>query len=499
MLPLFARTPLSVLPRIVAIVGAITICLVVGLVTFLQMSMGRAQIVASAEKFNQTLAITLSRVISGPLAEALALERAIGEINPEVRRALDATFAAMGADSRVLKVKLFNLAGATIYSTNPKDVGESRYDNPTFRAARQGIVSTSHNFRARFRAITQTVTDRHVAFTYLPLRSSGGGDRKQIGVFEIYSDITGEIAASNRGVVVVLAILIPCLVAFYGLLLFLVARHVRAVAAAHARHVDLAAEAARANAASDAKTHFLKTVSHELRTPLNAILGFSELIKNQVLGPIGDPRYGAYGQDIHTAGTHLLSLIQEIIEATALHDRNVPLSIAPADCVALTREVVETLQPLARGRQQSVVFSCAERAVLCRTDAKRFRQILYNLVGNAVKYAGSGREIRIGLGVDRRAQRLELAVADNGPGIAAADIQKCLAPFGQAKSWQVSGQGLGLGLGISKSLAEALGGKLELTSAAGRGTVVTVSLPLVPATANGAKDEVAMAPALRTA
>jgi two-component system, cell cycle sensor histidine kinase PleC len=486
------------LPRVVAIVGLAAIALVTGLVAYLQMSMGRAQIVEAAEKFNQALTVALAGVVSSTLTEALALERVTGEINPEVRRALDSTFAAMGARSRVLKVKLYNLGGATIYSTNAKEIGQSRYDNPQFRTARQGMVSTGHGFRASFTGIAETVTDRHVAFTYLPLRA---GADKQIGVVEIYADITDEIAGSNRSVVVVLAVALPCLLAFYGILLLLVARHARAIGAAHQRHVDLTAEAARANAASDAKTHFLMTVSHELRTPLNAVIGFSEMIKDQRLGPIGNARYAAYAGDIHGAGTHLLSLINEIIDATALHERTLPLSFAAADCVALAGEVLETLRPLADERAQTLSFSCAEGAIRCRTDARRFRQILYNLAGNAVKYAGSGRAIAVALKADPAAARVALVVADDGPGIAAEDLQKCLTPFGRAKDWSVSGQGLGLGLSLSKSLAEALGGTLDLSSTLGRGTVVTVTLPLDPAAPESAHESAVPAPgaALRAA
>jgi signal transduction histidine kinase len=423
--------------------------------------------------------VTLAGVVSSTLTEALALERGTGEINPDTRRALNSTFAAMGAGSRVLKVKLYNLAGATIYSTNAAEIGQSRYDNPSFRSARQGIVSTGHGYRESFKGIARTYGQRHVAFTYLPLRS---GDR-QIGVVEIYADITDEIAGSNRSVIVVLAILLPCLLAFYALLLVLVARHARAIGAAHARQVELAADAARANAASDAKTHFLMTVSHELRTPLNAIIGFSEMIKDQQLGPIGNPRYAGYAGDIHGAGTHLLSLINDILDATALRERKLPLALAAADCVPLAAEVFEALRPLAQQRGQTLSFSPSERALRCKTDARRFRQILYNLAGNAVKYAGSGRAIEIALGADRAAARMTLVVADNGAGIAAADLQKCLTPFGQASGWTISGQGLGLGLSLTKALAEALGGTLDLASTVGRGTVATVTLPFEPADA----------------
>jgi cell cycle sensor histidine kinase DivJ len=494
-MPHLSRASLRTLPRIVAVVGLAAIALVTGLVAYLQISMGRTQIFAAAEKFNETLTVALARVVSSTLTEALALERATGGINPETRRALDTTFAAMGDGSRVLKVKLYNLAGATIYSTNPAEVGQSKYDNPSFRQARQGIVSTGHDFRASFRGIARTYHDRNVAFTYLPLRADAG---RQIGVVEIYADITDEIAGSNRSVIVVLAILLPCLFAFYAILLVMVTRHARAIGAAHARHLDLAAEAARANAASDAKTHFLMTVSHELRTPLNAIIGFSEMIKEQRLGPISNARYASYAGDIHGAGTHLLSLINEILDATALHQRRMPMALAPADCAALAREVFETLRPLAQQRGQSLAFSCRERPPSCKTDARRFRQILYNLAGNAVKYAGAGRTIEISLDVDRAAARLRLVVADNGPGIAPEDLQKCLAPFGQARGWAVSGQGLGLGLSLTKALAESLGGALELASTVGQGTVATVTLPFEAVAAEAAPADDAM-PAPRAA
>jgi signal transduction histidine kinase len=228
-------------------------------------------------------------------------------------------------------------------------------------------------------------------------------------------------------------------------------------------------------AASRAKSEFLANVSHELRTPLNAIIGFSELIKTEMFGPVSD-RYRAYSTDIFNSGTHLLALINEILDLSKLeagqlelHDEVVDMSATVEACLNLIKEPARKA-----GLHLSVSLDFDVPFVLA--DERRLRQILINLLSNAVKFTAEGGEVN--LSTLRVSEGLAIEVCDTGIGIAAGDIPKVLTPFGQVDS-KVSRQheGTGLGLPLVKHLAELHGGTLNLASELNVGTTVTVLLP----------------------
>jgi signal transduction histidine kinase len=230
-----------------------------------------------------------------------------------------------------------------------------------------------------------------------------------------------------------------------------------------------------AEAANRTKSEFLANMSHELRTPLNAVIGFSEMIKVEMFGPIGE-RYRGYANDIFNSGNHLLELINEILDLSKLeagqlelHEEDIDLPMTIEVCLHL----VET-----QAQKSKIRLSTAldEQIRLIRADDRRMRQILINLLSNAVKFTPDGGQVRVSSFMKNGS--LVIAVMDTGIGIAAADLAKVMTSFGQVES-RVSRkyEGSGLGLPLAKHLVELHGGTLSIESQVDVGTTVTIALP----------------------
>jgi signal transduction histidine kinase len=233
----------------------------------------------------------------------------------------------------------------------------------------------------------------------------------------------------------------------------------------------------KAEAASRVKSGFLATMSHELRTPLNAIIGFSEMMRQEVLGPLGSDQYRAYANDIHESGTHLLEIINDFLDLSKaevgkleLHEEVFDLRETVRSIRQLTRESIR-----AAGLVEIVEF--AEDLPLLRGDERKTKQVLLNLVTNAVKFTPAGGRLEIEARYDRVAG-LALTVTDTGIGIAPADIGRVLEPFEQVDSSLArQHQGTGLGLPLVKAIMELHGGTVELQSDVGFGTRARVIFP----------------------
>lgn len=239
---------------------------------------------------------------------------------------------------------------------------------------------------------------------------------------------------------------------------------------------DLAAAKAEAERASHAKSVFLTRMSHELRTPLNAMLGFSDLMVSEAFGPIQPDRYARYVGDIHASAKYLLSLVTDILDISKLEAGGYQLVESIVSLRELTQEAVTLHSPQANEKNLKLAVFVRDR-VRVKADARAIRQILLNLIGNAVKFTPAGGNVEIEIGIDDIKRPL-LTVRDTGVGIPIADLPKVTKAYAQIRrEGEMAQAGTGLGLAIVAALVEVHGGTLEIGSEPGRGTTVAVRFP----------------------
>lgn len=234
---------------------------------------------------------------------------------------------------------------------------------------------------------------------------------------------------------------------------------------------------AEAIAANQAKSSFLAVMSHELRTPLNAILGFAELMRAEVSGPLENPAYRGYIEDIHRAGTLLLGVISSILDLSRIESGKLDLKMERLCLRDIWSHIGSTVQRQAAAKGIELKFAEPKTHSWFLGDRNAVAQILVNLIANAIKFTASGGCVAIGQETSDDG-RVILFVRDNGRGIPADKVKEVLKPFVQISDAHVRDVGgVGLGLAICKSLALAMSGRLHISSKIGKGTKVKVSLP----------------------
>ena len=247
-------------------------------------------------------------------------------------------------------------------------------------------------------------------------------------------------------------------------------------------NVNLRLSEARLADASKAKSEFIARMSHELRTPLNAIIGFSEMIREAMVGPL-DARYRGYGADINSAGLHLQNVINDILDISKIEGGRLELrdeAVEIEDMIESCRRIVAAM---AEASGVALSIDVSETLPLLRCDALRFRQILLNIMSNAVKFTPNGGDVTVSA---RAADGFAIiTVADTGIGMRTEDIAIALEPFRQVSGDEYDVltrrfDGTGLGLPLAKALVELHGGTLAIESTLHRGTTVQVRLPLQP-------------------
>ena len=233
----------------------------------------------------------------------------------------------------------------------------------------------------------------------------------------------------------------------------------------------------RAETASRAKSQFLANMSHELRTPLNAVLGFSEVIRDRLFGDGAMARYSEYADSIHVSGTHLLGLINDILDLSKIEAGKLELAPEGFDLVADMNEALRLVEPQASRKRITLMREMPGTFEIV-ADKRALRQIAVNLLANAVKFTPPDGTVTLTLarGQDGATR---LAIRDTGIGIRPEDMERVLESFGQGRHdiSPTEEHGTGLGLAIAKSLIEAHGGHIALESEVGEGTTVTVILP----------------------
>lgn len=241
---------------------------------------------------------------------------------------------------------------------------------------------------------------------------------------------------------------------------------------------ELSLERDRAETANRAKSEFLAAMSHELRTPLNAVIGFSEMISAQTFGPVGDDKYREYAEDIRGAGTHLLDLINDILDLAKVEAGSEELHEEEVDIGELVRSVFGLVKGRASQQEVQLKQEIQDILPLIRADLRKLKQIMVNLLTNAIKFSDPGGTVTLKVWHSKDGPVFQ--VIDTGIGMADEDIPKALSQFGQVdRNISRSQEGTGLGLPLTKALVELHGGSLDLQSRLNVGTTVTVRLPSV--------------------
>jgi len=406
--------------------------------------------------------------------------------DPQVLRSNETVLEFARATSRyfqqmpLVRVNIYSAQGKLLMTSN---INKNRRlpVNPASPDA-SFIVTQMSQTRLGSQVLSKSDYDKipssYLLQTLIPIRGADDEIGPPEGAVEILYDITepwenlwiSQIYGTG-GVVVVFLL-------FLGIL-SVTSRHTEAeITKQHEINIELAAQAAAAQAETQQKSQFLANVSHELRTPLNAIIGFSEIIKNEVISTIHDQKYHTYINDINSSGVHLLSLINDILDYSKAEAGKLELEVSEVNLNRMVQNCLRLVSPRAEAGGIKLIEELPKEACSIVTDSKRFKQILLNLLSNAVKFTPEGGEIHVGLWANVEDSSYKFEVRDTGIGIAPKDISRAMSPFGQVdNTLKRKYEGTGLGLPLTKKFVELLGGKFSIESELGKGTTVSFNLP----------------------
>ncbi len=245
------------------------------------------------------------------------------------------------------------------------------------------------------------------------------------------------------------------------------------------REAELKLARDQAEAASESKTQFLANMSHELRTPLNAVIGFSEIMHGELLGPIGTESYRGYSGSIHDSATHLLSIINDILDISSIESGTPKLVEELHEPAQLCRSVVALVVGRANQAQVALEVMVDPQIDLLHADGRMVKQMLINLVGNAIKFSPKRGKIEIKVAPTGDGQGgMIFTVRDHGIGIAKGDIPRIMKPFEQVETaFSRNHDGVGLGLPLVNSMARLHGALFTIDSELNQGTAASILFP----------------------
>ena len=249
--------------------------------------------------------------------------------------------------------------------------------------------------------------------------------------------------------------------------------------AQYARELGLEIARAEAEAQNTGKSRFLANMSHELRTPLNAVIGFADIMRQRLFGPLPD-RYADYADSIHSAGQHLLDLINDVLDVSKIEAERYELSRDSFDAREVVSAGITLVRLQADDKGVAVAGQLPADAVSVHADRRALKQIVLNLLSNAVKFTPRGGSVTVS--ATAIGPYLELVVSDTGVGVSPEDLKRLGRPYEQAGDVEQKVQGTGLGLSLVRALAELHGGRMSMESTLGEGTSVTVRLPVITPT-----------------
>ncbi len=373
--------------------------------------------------------------------------------------------------------------------------GEDAGFNDGFEIAIKGNVKSELEFEPAINIFDRVIKDRHTVSSYIPIFDTDD-HRKPVAVFEIYDDITGLLAEFRESEIRTGLFLGSVLLLIYAVLVMMVVRTELVARRNQQARLRLADAAARADAASTAKSEFLANMSHELRTPLNAIVGFSEVMKDGLLGPVTPRPYAEYVRHIWVAASHLTDIIGNILDLSKIDAGKVTVEKARVALPETILLVCGMMHDKASKRGIALTQDIEPGIDTIVTDAVKLRQILLNLLSNAIKFTGEGGKVT--LHISRVADGIQFAIRDTGIGMDEAGIKIAMSPFGQVESpFSRMHEGTGLGLPLTLRLVNLIGGRMAISSEKGVGTLVTVTLPAEELAAPTLKQDVNPSPKAR--
>jgi signal transduction histidine kinase/CheY-like chemotaxis protein len=403
----------------------------------------------------------------GSSVEAIRQNSRLAEIDALVRR--------FNSFTDVVKVKIYDVQGLTVYSSDARQIGEDKSGNEGFVSAVGGRTASELIFRGTFAAFDGDIYDRNLVASYVPIRA---GQRVE-AVAEIYADRTSAIDLTEAELRQLLLWLAPNLLALLAVLVLLGARLMAVQRSNETDLYRLADENAQARAiaekASQVKSQFLANMSHEIRTPMNGILGMSELL---VAGKL-PPAEQVLAKHLLASSESLLTIINDILDISKIDAGRMEFEAMPFSMPDLVKDVCDLLQFKAQKKGVGLVAHVDDDvAGHFLGDSTRLRQVLLNLVSNGLKFTLKG---QVQLKVHRLARGLQFDVIDSGIGISQEAIERLFTSFSQADASTTRRfGGTGLGLVISQGLVTGMGGMIEVKSTPGHGSWFSFSLPLAP-------------------
>jgi signal transduction histidine kinase len=234
----------------------------------------------------------------------------------------------------------------------------------------------------------------------------------------------------------------------------------------------------KADTANRAKTEFLANMSHELRTPMNAIMGFSEIMVNEMFGPLGTSRYAGYAKDIHLSARHLLSIINDILDLSKAEAGKMTIDESGFDLCELATESMRMLRTQAGSKGLRFTLKTPGFPMELRADKRLVRQVLINIVANATKFTEPGGSVNVTIEQDDSTGEGLIVVSDTGVGMTKDEIKRCIEPFTQIEGAYTRNQpGVGLGLPMVAKIMEIHGGSFKIRSIVGQGTTASAHFP----------------------
>jgi signal transduction histidine kinase len=436
---------------VTSLLAFVVVATVLGLV-FRELSIGGLLRMQEDANVNLTkiLANDLWASDFGPFVRAMsgrtpAQIRSAAQI-PELHRKV----LALMRGSSAFKVKVYDLNGMTLYSTELTQIGEDKSANGGVVAARLGTITSEIVYRNRFSALEREVVDRNLVQSYIPAYEAG----RIAGVFEVYSDATPYVKSIGQQQWLLIGAVVGLLAALYGAL-FLIVNSAQTILRRQSR---------------TRYAEFLSAAAHELRTPLTAIYGFADLLKTRQYDPAAVRDLAG---TIHQEAARLVHLSNELLDLARIEARSAHAFVFEHQPLAplLRRAAAEFAVP---GAARRVHLEIESGLPALRLDRVKIGQALTNVLSNAHKFSAPGSPIT--LQAFREDDRVGIRVVDHGIGMSAEELGHLFERFWRSEKVQEI-PGSGLGLALTREIVENHGGRIEVRSAPGEGTRVTLWLP----------------------